>query len=195
MRRLVALVVVLLSIIHIGLNLFFTLAFGNNPCLPGDIIKLSSNTVTDVFWGRFYAYGDGTFVLQESESLEVRSATWIVVARDPPIGMWEEEISSRQSNPSMQKGTINVNIQVPSIQTATRIPVEGHIVINGYVPKQIDETHFTNELIEMQSEPVRLTIYPKELKWLIRQNDWVLLSLFTALLASLFLIKTKSKMT
>ena len=186
-RQLVLLVCVLFAL-HAVFNLLFFAITGEAPYVSGDLVKVSPATSEDVFWGRFYAFGAGTFESTNPENAELNSLAlpWSVVARDLPFGVWEE-IRKLQSDPQMGKGIINANVQIPDIEVSKRTVVEGHIVINGYVPRPVGEGYFEKVTTQMTSELVSIVLYPASMTWLVTQSHWTSFSILGVFITGLLL--------
>jgi hypothetical protein len=172
---------------HVVFNLLFLGIFGQNPSVPGDVVKLSPATSVDIFLSRFYAFGGGTFegITPETSRLKRLGLPWPVVARNPSVGMWSEKISISKST-SVGKGTINANVIIPFVSISKRTVIPGRITISGYLPRPAGPGLFENTVAQITSEPLKLVLYPSSMTWLVRQSYSYIFSIFGACIAAFF---------
>ena len=172
-------IVFILSSIHIVAWFVFNIISPQERGVVGGIISLSPKTANDLFLGKFYALGEGKFHVTKYGDENV-DYSWDALARQPLLGKGGT-IIKKESDPLMDKGNINVDLFVPEeITIIQRTLVYGYITIEGYTAKQVDYSHYENEIKKVSSEEVCLALYPKYLFWLVRlfSTEIFLLSLF-----------------
>jgi hypothetical protein len=165
---------------------------GETPFCPGEVAKLTLSTNEKVFWGVFYATGNGSIVYVESPPPQFSNVVWSVIGRDLPGGT-RETLLKDADTASEGAGPMNVNITIPDVAVTGRTLLTLQVVINGYVARPTTNNNFVYDQVEMRSVPFTLQVVPSNLRWLVHQDDWVPLSFIGGWIAVFGLIIKKKK--
>jgi hypothetical protein len=175
-KRILGFFLLAIFLTNIVLNLVGISIYKELPYCAGEVAKITPNTSEKVFWGVFYATGNGRVEYVETPPSEFNWAEWVVIARDLP-GKTREVLVKNGGDWTMGYGPMNVNLRIPHVKISESYVLHLQVVIDGYVARKINSTQFVYDRVEMRSVPFTLGVVPDKLKWFVHQDDYVPISL------------------